>query len=94
MNHVIGWVMRRLGRRTCEEIVGLLRDYSEGALDPETTAIVERHFQGCADCHAFAQSYEMLVQITGELACDEMPEEVQRHLHDALLERSRLRGRC
>lgn len=87
MRRFVVWVIHLFGRWTCEDVVTTLHDYYEHTLDPEMTKIVEQHLRDCPDCDAFAESYETLIQLTGELACDDIPEEVQRRVHEALEER-------
>lgn len=79
--------MRLMGKRTCEDIVAALHDYYEGTLDPKTAAIIERHFRNCPDCEGFSATYEALIHLTGELVCEDIPEEVQRRVRAALEER-------
>ncbi len=86
MKRIVALMMRLMGKRTCEGVVALLRDYFEGSLDPQLAAIVERHFRGCPDCAAFSRTYREVVKLTGELPCDEIPEEVQRRVRQALRE--------
>jgi predicted anti-sigma-YlaC factor YlaD len=69
----------------------VLHDYFEGTLDPEMRALVERHFQDCPDCEAFSDTYEVLMQLTGELACDDIPDEVQRRVQKAIQEHAHAR---
>jgi predicted anti-sigma-YlaC factor YlaD len=92
MKRLMARLMRLLGKRTCEDVVAVLHDYYEGMLDPETAAVIERHFQGCPDCKGFFETYRALVQMTGELACEDVPDEVQRRVREALEERYRGRG--
>lgn len=91
MKRLVSWFMRLLGRRTCEDVTALLHDYYEHTLDPEVACIVERHFQNCPDCEGFSGTYRALILLTGELACDDIPEEVQRRVYEALEERLRAR---
>lgn len=87
MRRMVAWMVHVFGRRTCEEIIALLHDYCEHTLDARTTAIVERHFHDCPDCEAVVETYETLIHLVGELACDDIPEEVQIRLRAALEER-------
>jgi len=89
MRRLMSRLMRLIGKRTCEDVVATLNDYFDHSLDPETADIIERHLQNCPDCEAFAASYEMLVQLAGELVCEDIPEEVQDRVMHALEERAR-----
>jgi predicted anti-sigma-YlaC factor YlaD len=81
-------MMRLFGRRSCEDVVAVLHDYFEGTLDPRLAKTIEKHFHDCPDCEAFSETYATLIQLTGELACEDIPDEVRRRVHDALAERS------
>jgi anti-sigma factor RsiW len=86
MKRVVALAMRLMGKRTCEGVTAVLHDYFEGRLDPRLAAILERHFQGCKDCAAFARTYNEVIKLTGEVQCDDVPEEVQRRVRAALRE--------
>lgn len=87
MKRLVAWMMRGFGKRTCEDVVAVLHDYFDGTLDPKTADSIKRHFRDCPDCEAFSDTYETLIQLTGELAGEDVPEEVQRRVHAALEER-------
>lgn len=86
MRRLVARLMRLIGRRTCEDVVATLHDYFEGSLDPQVAAAIERHFQGCPDCRAFSRTYKEVVQLTGELGCDDIPDEVRQRVRAALRE--------
>jgi anti-sigma factor RsiW len=86
MKRVMSLVMRLMGKRTCEDVTAVLHHYFEGTLDPQLAAIIERHFQGCKDCAAFARTYNEVIKLTGEVQCNDVPEEVQLRVREALRE--------
>ncbi len=86
MKRIVALMMRLMGKRTCEEVVSVLEDYFEGSLDPQLAAIVERHFRDCPDCTAFSRTYGEVIKLTGELPCNEIPEEVQLRVRQAIRE--------
>ncbi len=86
MKRLAALLMRLLGKRTCEQVVAVVQGYFDGSLDPRLTAIVERHFRECPDCAAFARTYREVISLTGELRCDEIPEEVRVRARQALRE--------
>jgi anti-sigma factor RsiW len=88
----MAFLMRLMGRRTCEDVVGVLHDYLEGSLDAKLAAAIERHFHGCKDCQAFSRTYKEVVQLTGELAVDDIPDQVRQRVQAAVRERA-ARGR-
>jgi anti-sigma factor RsiW len=87
MRRVMAYLMRLMGRRTCEDVVAVLQDYFDGTLDPKLAAAIERHFRGCPDCQAFSKTYKEVVRLSGELGSDDIPEEVRQRVRAALRER-------
>jgi predicted anti-sigma-YlaC factor YlaD len=87
MSHVMGRMMRVLGKRSCEDVVAVLQDYFEGSLEPKLAAIIERHLENCPDCEAFARTYATVVRLTGELPVEEIPAELRARVRRALHER-------
>jgi len=86
MRRMISFLMRLMGRRTCEDVVKTLQDYFDGTLDPKLAAAIERHFRDCPDCRAFSKTYEDVIRATRELDCDDIPDEVRDRVRDALRE--------
>ncbi len=84
MRRVMAFVMRLMGRRTCEDVVAVLQDYFDGTLDPKVAEAIELHFRDCPDCRAFSKTYEETIRITGELAADDIPDEVRSRVRAAL----------
>ena len=74
---------------TCRDVIGLLLDYLEGALDPDTVAAFERHLQDCAPCRAYLKTYDRSRRLVGEVSRVEMPEELKDRLRELLLGRLR-----
>jgi predicted anti-sigma-YlaC factor YlaD len=83
----MSFLMRLMGRRTCEDVVAVLQDYFDRTLDPKLAAAIERHFRDCPDCRAFSKTYRETVRLTGELASDDIPGEVRNRVRAALRER-------
>lgn len=92
MKRLMSLAMRSLGRRTCEDVVTVLHEYLDGSLDPELAEIIERHLKDCPECQAFTRTYETVVQLTGELLVDEIPDEVCLRVRQALRERAAATG--
>lgn len=87
MTHVMGRMMRVLGRRSCEDVVAVLHEYFEGLLEPKLAAIIERHLENCPDCEAFTRTYGTVIKLTGELTVEDIPEEMRLRVLRALRER-------
>ncbi len=88
MTRASSFVMRVMGRRTCEDVVAVLEGYFEGTLDPQLAAAIERHFRDCPDCRAFSKTYGSTVRLTGEIEADAIPNEVRDRVRAALRERT------
>jgi len=70
----------------CRDVVGWLTDYLEGALDPATTAALDRHFAACDGCATALDQFRRTIAVTGALSSDEvmsLPPGVQRDLRAA-----------
>jgi anti-sigma factor RsiW len=65
MKRLVALMMRLMKKRTCEDVVSVLQDYFDGTLDPKLAAIIERHFEGCPDCSAFARTYQEVIKLAG-----------------------------
>ncbi len=87
MSHVMGRMMRVLGKRSCEDVVAVLQEYFEGSLEPRLAAIIERHLEDCPDCEAFARTYGTVIRLTGELPVEQIPDELRMRVRRALRER-------
>ena len=68
----------------CEDLVGIINDYLEGEMRPEFRAEFERHLGDCSSCLAFLETYRKTKELTGEVACDEIPDEVRRRIKNFL----------
>jgi hypothetical protein len=75
------------GTLTCEDLIGLLLEYLEGALAPEVVADFDRHLQDCAPCRAYLETYKRTRQLTGAVTRVEMPSELKDRLRQLLLGR-------
>jgi anti-sigma factor (TIGR02949 family) len=69
---------------TCQDLIGLLLEYLEGALGPEVVAEFERHLEGCAPCRAYLRTYQRTRQMIAEVGGVEMPEELKALLRQLL----------
>ena len=75
---------------TCRNVIELLLEYLEEALDPETVAALKCHLDGCAPCRAYLRTYGRSRRLVGDVARNEMPAELKDRLRELLL--GRLRG--
>ena len=52
---------------TCRELVELVTDYLEGALDSTTRRRVDEHLAGCPGCTAYLDEMRVTIRLTGTL---------------------------
>ena len=52
---------------TCRELVEIVTDYLEGALEPDARARVEHHLSGCDGCTNYLSQMRETVRLTGRL---------------------------
>ncbi len=66
----------------CQELVELVTDYLEGALDEPTRAAFDRHIAGCPDCTRYLEQLRVIVHATGQITLADLTPEGE----DALLQ--------
>ena len=52
---------------TCRELVELVTDYLEGAMDDPTRLRVDQHLAGCPGCTAYLDEMRVTIRLTGRL---------------------------
>ena len=65
---------------TCREFAELLYDLVAGELSAEDHERVQQHFVKCPPCVAFAESYRLLISLSRQLPCDEVPVHVEQRV--------------
>jgi anti-sigma factor RsiW len=69
----------------CQDFVGLVTAYLEGALSPEERAAVDAHLAGCPHCTAYLEQMRATIAATGRLRdSDVSAESVPPDVLDAL----------
>jgi anti-sigma factor RsiW len=58
----------------CRDVVDLLLDYLEGALDADTRATLQCHFDDCAPCLTYLRTYDRSRRLVGSVARGDTPE--------------------
>ncbi len=71
---------------TCRDVIGLLADYLESALGPETVEAFDEHLDGCQECVAYVNTYRRTRDLTRRSGEVEMPQELKARLRGLLLE--------
>jgi anti-sigma factor RsiW len=64
----------------CQEIVELVTDYLEGALDPDMTTEVEAHLQLCDGCDTYVEQMRDTIRALGKVPVATLSEEAQAEL--------------
>ncbi len=65
---------------SCRELVELVTDYVEGALDRRTRSRFERHISGCPHCTAYLEQIRETVRLTGMLREDQLEPQAREEL--------------
>ena len=65
---------------SCRELVELVTDYLEGALDRRTRARFERHISGCPHCTAYLEQIRETIRLTGMLREDQLEPQARDEL--------------
>jgi len=66
---------------SCRELVELVTDYLEGALDRRSRSRFERHIAGCPHCTAYLEQMRETIRLTGSLHEDQL----DPHARDEML---------
>ncbi|MCK9877919.1 zf-HC2 domain-containing protein [Frankia sp. AgPm24] len=64
----------------CDELVEIVTDFLEGALDADTHRRVTEHLGQCDGCEAYVDQMRTTARLTGTLRQDELPPEMRDRL--------------
>jgi anti-sigma factor RsiW len=64
----------------CQEIVELVTDYLDGALDPDMTAEVEAHLELCDGCDIYVEQMRATIRALGKVPVATLSESAQAEL--------------
>jgi anti-sigma factor RsiW len=64
----------------CQEIVELVTDYLEGALDPDMTTEVEAHLQLCDGCDTYVEQMRDTIRALGKVPVATLSEKARAEL--------------
>ncbi len=67
----------------CRDFVELATDYLEGTLPVEARLVVERHLAFCAPCVDYLDQMRAVIEATGTLREEDVPEPVMTTLVEA-----------
>ena len=65
---------------TCQELVELVTDHLEGALDPYDELRLEEHLRACAHCVHYVEQIRIVVEALGRLDEQPLPDELRDRL--------------
>jgi anti-sigma factor RsiW len=65
---------------TCQELVELVTDYLDGALDDETAGRFEQHLSVCPGCETYLDQMKETAAILGEIPVETLSGEMQTRL--------------
>ena len=68
---------------SCQELVELVTDYFEGALDERHARAFEQHLAACDGCTAYVEQLHVTIRITGTLTVDDLTPESESVLLQA-----------
>jgi len=71
----------------CVDLVELVTDFVEGALDPATERRVVDHLAECDGCSAYLEQMRATARALGELPPDRLPEPARQALLEAFRRR-------
>ena len=72
--------MTAIDELTCKELVELVTDYLEGALDADERARFEEHLAGCSKCRDYLEQMQQTIRTLGRLTEDAVPSPAREEL--------------
>jgi anti-sigma factor RsiW len=71
---------------SCQELVELVTNYLEGALEPGDLRRFEEHISGCDDCTRYLEQLRVTIRLTGTLTIRDISPEAEETLVAAFRE--------
>jgi anti-sigma factor RsiW len=68
---------------TCQDLVELVTDYLDGALDKDVAVRFEQHLAICPGCRTYVDQMAQTASLLGEIPADTLSQEMQASLLDA-----------
>ena len=65
---------------TCQEVVELVTDYLERALDVGETSLFEQHLNFCDGCVTYVDQLRVTVDVVGRVEAGDVPPETRERL--------------
>ena len=67
----------------CQEIVEIVTDYLDGAMDQTLRASFEAHLSGCPHCTHYLEQMRATIQVAGTITADDLPPDLRAGLLEA-----------
>ena len=71
---------------SCQEVVELVNDYLDRALEPERAALFEQHVNFCDGCEWYLEQIRTTITTTGRITEEEIPADARDKLLTAFRE--------
>ena len=68
---------------SCQELVELVTDWLEGALDARHTRLFEEHLAACDGCATYVEQLRRTIEATGRLTPDDLSPDAETTLLQA-----------
>lgn len=65
---------------TCSELVEIVTDYLEGALDDANRRRVDEHLVGCEDCATYLEQLRVTIKLVGRVTTEHFPPAMEEKL--------------
>jgi anti-sigma factor RsiW len=65
---------------SCQELVELVTDYLEGALEPGDRRRFDEHIAGCGGCTRYLEQLRATILLTGTITIDDLSPDAERAL--------------
>ena len=67
----------------CQEIVEIVTDYLEGAMDPALRASFDAHLSGCPHCTHYLEQMRATIRVAGTITAEDLSPELRAGLLEA-----------
>jgi anti-sigma factor RsiW len=74
---------------TCQQVVELVTDYFDGAMDADEAALFEQHLNFCDGCDWYVDQLRTTIATVGRIEETEVPPEMRTRLLAAFRDRRR-----
>jgi anti-sigma factor RsiW len=68
---------------SCQELVELVTDYLEGALDERDLSAFDAHLAACGDCTEYLEQMRTTIRLVGTLTPEDLPKDAENVLLEA-----------